>query len=272
VRNLIVTGIPRGGTTLAAALIDSCHNAICLSEPNHHVELLEHAPTAGDFAAALSRDFTRLRQSLMAGGGVLDRRTTGGKPVTNYFAAADDPSRRTTTYDLQWRLGADLSDGFLLAAKHNALFASALEEIAAQPAFAVLAIVRHPADVIASWNSLRLPISEGRLPAAEKFWPEMRELSASSLPLFEKQVLIFETMCERFRRLSDRIDVLRFEDMVATPERLEAVIRAEPCDRSLLGDGRRAEARQRAFVDNIEKIRGMVSRIPNTLFYYPNLG
>lgn len=270
-RDLIVTGIPRGGTTLAAALIDSCSNAICLSEPAHHAELLEHAPTAADFAAALSADFAKLRQSLMAGGGVLDRRTADGKPVTNYFATADDPSRRTATYDMHWRFGTDLSDGFLLAAKHNAMFASALEEIADQPAFAVLAIVRHPADVVASWQSLSLPISEGRLPAAEKFWPEMRELSASSLPLFEKQILIFEMMCGRFRRLSDRIDVLRFEDMVANPERLEAVIRAKPCDRSLLGEGRRGEARQRAFLDNVEKIRGMASRLPNTLFYYPDL-
>lgn len=52
-RNLVVTGMPRGGTTLLAALIDSSASAYCLSEPNWPVAASDDARDPLDFIQRL---------------------------------------------------------------------------------------------------------------------------------------------------------------------------------------------------------------------------
>ena len=51
--DLILTGLPRSGTTLAAAIIDQAPDALCLSEPDRHVELMNEAADAENFVARL---------------------------------------------------------------------------------------------------------------------------------------------------------------------------------------------------------------------------
>ena len=52
-RDLIISGIPRGGTTLTTALIDSLPNAVCLNEPQWHSDWIWGVNTT---ATALMRD------------------------------------------------------------------------------------------------------------------------------------------------------------------------------------------------------------------------
>ena len=52
---LLLTGVPRSGTTLAAALLDQLEDTVCLSEPDEHVGLMKQSRDAADFVASLFR-------------------------------------------------------------------------------------------------------------------------------------------------------------------------------------------------------------------------
>jgi hypothetical protein len=77
--------------------------------------------------------------------------------------------------------------------------------------------VRHPVDVKASWQTLDLPVAYGRLPAAERFWTEMRVITHSDIPILDKQLLIYDLLCERFLSLSGRVELVQYERMVEAP-------------------------------------------------------
>ncbi len=103
---------------------------------------------------------------------------------------------------------------FTLVIKHNALFTALLPDL--QQAFPLYGIVRNPLSVLASWNSVALPVNEGRVPAGEMYSPELADLLADTPGRIERQLHILEWFCQHFaRELPNRI--LRYEDFVADP-------------------------------------------------------
>jgi hypothetical protein len=223
-RNIIITGIPRSGTTLAAAMIDECANAICLSEPNSHVELMYKSESAEAYVSVLVGEFSRLRYHLLAGGTVSDRRGANGNVLTNYLGPPDQDGKRCKQFSEIERGKSNLAPDFMLASKHNALYAAVLPALVAEDKFRVLAVIRDPVAVIQSWNSVDLPISRGRLPAADKFWPEMHQLGTSDMDLLDKHILIYELFCQRFMSLLPRLTVVRYEDFVDHAEILYELV------------------------------------------------
>jgi hypothetical protein len=220
--DLIITGVPRSGTTLAAAIVDRSCDAFCLFEPDSHVKLMQTAKDVDDFVARLRREFDATRQALLAGKGVPDRRAGDGAPVTDYFADAMPGRRREPAFTIRDVSRPGLSPDFVLGAKHNALYAAVLPQIALTGRFRVVGLVRDPVAVLRSWQSLDLPISQGRLPAAERFWPEMAALTHSNMELHEKQIRIYDLLCRRFADLSRQIEVIHYEALVANPAQLLA--------------------------------------------------
>jgi hypothetical protein len=216
-RNVFVTGIPRSGTTLACALLDSLDNAVCLSEPDwQDAWPREMQRTA--FAQRLRDDFARVRRVLQAGGEIPDRRLPDGAAITNYFPSAGDGSR-AIAYVVQPLRRAGLDDDFLLGMKQNAHYTCIIEELVGHADFDVIAIVRHPLATIRSWRSAKnLPINDGRLPAAEPLWPELAALKTDTADVLLRQVLIYRMFCERYLALGERVRVVRYEDLVTNPD------------------------------------------------------
>jgi hypothetical protein len=222
-RNLILTGLPRSGTTLVCALIDSLRDAVCLSEPDWQDAWPREMNDRPAYAERIRQDFARVREVLLGGGEVSDRRAANGSAVTNYFPLASDGSRQPA-YALQPFRRSGLSADFLLGMKQNAHYSCILDELARHEDFTIVAIVRHPLATIGSWRSAaRLPIGHGRLPAAERFWPEIAHQAASTPDILLRQVGIYRLFCERYRALGSRIHLLRYEDIVDKPELLSAI-------------------------------------------------
>ena len=78
-RDIILTGIPRAGTSLAAQLIDMQVDSVCLGEP----EWQRPHPSldARQFTEAIRHDFADIRQKLLAGIPVKDRRDASGEAL-----------------------------------------------------------------------------------------------------------------------------------------------------------------------------------------------
>lgn len=211
---LLVTGIPRSGTTLACALLDRLDAVACLSEPDEHVQLMRQARNAAEFAALLKDSLAQTRTSLIEGKPLVERHKADGAALTNYFSEPDRTGCRKVAYSIEPRQRPRQSTQVLVCSKHNALYTAALPELLGNGAFRIMAIVRDPVAVLRSWRSLNLPINSGRLPAAEKFWPEMRELCAADIPLLVKQIQIYNLFCQRFTDYRQHIRLVRHEDLL----------------------------------------------------------
>jgi hypothetical protein len=271
--DLIITGIPRSGTSLATAIIDRAPDAFCLSEPVHHLALMRAACDATDFVTRLGQEFSAVRNTILRGGAVLDWRHADGSAVTNHFADAELGRRREPMGSWGGISRPGLSRNFTLGVKHNALYTAALPEIVRRGRFRVVAIVRDPVAVLMSWRTLDVPVSAGRLPAAERFWPEMAILTRSDMDLVEKQIRIVDLFCCRFAECADALAIVPYEMFVAAPERLlaSAGVRSAPSYPSIhqrLTDRGEDAAAQ----DLIARIRRLAAAglLPGISRYYPH--
>lgn len=213
-RDVVVTGIPRAGTTLAAALIDSLSDSVCLNEPAWQTAKIFPAPA--DFAKWLAGDFILTRRKLLLGEPVPDRRAPGGGAITNYYAAGG--GKMETLFDLAPFTRAGLSRDFTLAIKHNGPYLAVLKQLIELGCFTVIAVIRHPLEVIASWRRLDLPISRGRMPGAAPYWPRLAKLAAQNMDLLEKQVRLYDLMCERLYAQQTHLTLIRYEELVQNPQ------------------------------------------------------
>ncbi|MFW5815740.1 MAG: hypothetical protein ACOCVP_02690 [Wenzhouxiangella sp.] len=222
--DVLVTGVPRGGTTLVGALLDSLPDTVCLSEPAWQW----HKATGGKldigpdprgevFAKWLVGDVVDLRRRLLAGEEILDRRSVDNRSPTNYHGASDDAGQ-TGCSGVQVRRFSPgrLEPDFTLAIKHNGPYLTALGPLLNLDYFTIIGVVRHPIDVIHSWRSLDLPVSRGKMHDAARCWPEMAQATAAG-DLLKRQVLIYDLICQRLYACREQLTLLRYEDVLADP-------------------------------------------------------
>jgi len=210
-RNLALAGIPRGGTTLACRLLGQAPGAIALFEP-----MPVHQLPAGDMAGAVAevaRFFAASRTSLLADG-TAPSKLHGGEVPDNPFSSARSASGERK---LQATLGTlrvqPPAQGFTLVVKHNAAFLALLPALSER--FEAFAIVRNPLAVLASWNSVQLPVREGRLPAGERLDPDLARCLDAEPDRVARQLLVLDWCFARIATLP-HANVLRYEAVAAS--------------------------------------------------------
>jgi hypothetical protein len=115
-----------------------------------------------------------------------------------------------------------LTADFTLAIKHNAGFAAMLELLAER--FPCYGIVRNPLAVLASWNSVNLPVQKGHVPVGEQIDARLQSALAGIDDRTERQFYILRWFFERFARLIPRDRIFRYEDIVSTGGRALAPV------------------------------------------------
>lgn len=263
--DVLVTGVPRGGTTLVGALVDSLPDTICLSEPpwQWHRSTggqLDIGPDpSGDiFAKWLVGDFVDIRRRLLCGEEVLDRRVKDDRSPTNYHAAAPaGMPAEASGFALKPVQNLGLTPDFTLAVKHNGPYLTALGPLLKLAHFVMIGVVRHPVDVIHSWRSLNLPVSRGKMHDAARCWPEMAKATESGDAL-KRQVLIYDLICQRLHACRDQMTVLRYEDVCAEPVLVARAVGSDALPNTALiaEPSRRADAEQRGIIGSALKAYG----------------
>ena len=211
-RTWLLSGVPRSGTSLCCRLAGGLPDTVALSEP-----IRRKAPGGMETpSGARSRigEFARqVRERILS-----ERRA----PSVQVDGRLDDNRRaaRHTGAGLrrlrgEWgeiAIEKALSPRFTLLVKHNALFAALLPRLADD--FPVLALVRNPLSVLASWQTVDLPVNRGRLPAGEALDPALRRALERESELLRRQVIILDWFFSRYRDHLAPSDVLRYEDVV----------------------------------------------------------
>lgn len=262
--DVLITGIPRAGTTLATAIVDGLENSLALSEPQVHVDLMASCTDAGSMYEGIVRVQKDLRRRILDGLPVMDRRHPDGRPLTDYY-----PRDRTGVASLRTErpvVRPGLTADFLLATKHNALYTAILPEIIAAGQFTVLIITRNPVDVLLAWQGLPIPVASGRLPAGERYWPELAKAANSSCDLLEKQADLLELLFARYLRFGPErtVRLVRYEDILARQQILAGALgRKKRLSVVINGPKRRLRA-------DIERVLPLVlQRVPSSSVLYP---
>src|SRR6056297_363536 len=203
--NIILTGLPRSGTTLACLLLSKLPDFLALNEPmrtanyRSYVIALSGVP---DFYAATRRSVLKHKTAVA--------RVVEGKMTDNHFSTVKG-KRETLVRKQEFRIEKPLSNDFKLACKHNALFTILLKDL--QKQYPVFAFIRNPLSVLASWNTLNIPASRGVVRAAEWLYPELTRELKSIPDLYKRQLHILSWYCNQYKTLPSE-NIIRYEDVI----------------------------------------------------------
>jgi hypothetical protein len=208
---ILLTGLPRSGTTLTCALLNRCPDTVALAEP---IQLGQH----GDRARALGQIETfvsETRHSALTRGVVTSKHIDGVVPDNTVGRVAPGARLRGVAVS-HGEIAVDkpLSDDFHLLIKHPAEFTALADVLQAQ--YPLYAIVRHPLAVLAAWQTVDMPVQRGRMPMLETFTPGLAaRLDAISNPL-KRQVALMDWLLSVYEGFPAN-RVLRYEDTTADP-------------------------------------------------------
>ena len=210
----LLSGIPRGGTSLCCRLASELPNVVALSEPLNGPALAQphDAPAA---CAGIEAFAATTRARILA-----ERRA----PTVHVAGRLHDdmvypPEEAAALRQRQGQRGdipidKPLTADFALFIKQNALFAALLPVL--RPRFSCLALVRNPVAVLASWQTVRLPVQRGRLPAGERFDAALGARLDAEPNALQRQILILDWFFAQYRAHLPAAAILRYEDVVAT--------------------------------------------------------
>ncbi|PJK13172.1 hypothetical protein CO614_02030 [Lysobacteraceae bacterium NML120232] len=210
-RDIVLTGVPRSGTTLSCRLLNDAADTVALFEPMQ-VELLPvDAPAA---AVAQIHDFlAQSRSQLLHEGQCWSQHVDGQVPDNPVSSRREeDGSRLHQAVRGRIRIEKPLRPDFTLAIKHNAAFTALLPALIKTQD--VYGIIRNPVAVLGSWHSVGLPVSQGRLPAGERLCPRLRAQLADEADLLTRQLIILDWFFGRFAEHLPAERVSRYEQLV----------------------------------------------------------
>lgn len=217
-RTVLISGVPRSGTTLVCSLLNKLPDVVALHEPMDVWDFSKCRDIEA-LANTIENFCTEARRSLREHGFAISKHV-GGEIRDN---AAGDPIdqssgrvRRTQHGKIQ--IDKRLSENFTLAIKHPLAFTALVEPLSKR--FEFFAVVRNPLATVASWNSLDwLKVKSGHAPIAEKLDTDLaRKLAGESDPI-ERQIQILEWSYDRYRHFLPEEAVMRYEDLIATRAR-----------------------------------------------------
>jgi hypothetical protein len=157
----------------------------------------------------LAGDFIWQREQFLRQEPVRDHRAADGTPLLD----GKDIAGRSLLFA---RPG--LTPDFTLAMKHDSLYTALLQTLVKFNYFKIIAIIRHPLDVIASWQKLDdFPIGRGRPPGIARFWPKALAIADSGAAPLDRMVQLYDLYLERYHELREHITIIKYEDVMQGP-------------------------------------------------------
>ena len=221
-RDVLLTGIPRSGTTLACWLLNHLPDAVALVEPAMGVRFWLGRWDRRQASASVRQFFTRVRKRIAARRPIPSFHGDGEITANTVEEQRVGTSRRPIARYGKVPIAKRLSAHFWLIVKHPAPFTALLNELVEH--FPVYAIVRNPLAVLASWNSVSLPVNKGHVPVAEWFDPLLRRTLSRIPDRWARQLALLDWFFETYRRVLPETAILRYEDIVASGGRALSVI------------------------------------------------
>jgi len=209
-RDILLTGIPRSGTTLACRLLCDYSQTIALNEPMDRDQFAD--PKAAQ--ENIEKHFETFRRTLLENGTAVAR-TKGGVITDNAFSTAGTDRKRVVERT-SIHFDKSLDSDFTLLMKHCAEFSLQLPELAA--VYDIYAFIRNPLAVLVSWSSVNVPVSRGKVAKSARLNPGFHaQLAQIGDDLLKRQLFILSWYFERYIDF-DQDHIIRYEDLTTAPE------------------------------------------------------
>lgn len=217
--DVLVTGLPRSGSTLVSALIDGLPNAVCLNTPPWQQGLLSQNPLEVlPYCKWLTGDFLYTRRQLIEQHPVIDIRAADGMPLTDGMFDPRTKRNDKDQHDTVAFARPGLSEDFILAMRDTTIYTALLPTLLKFKHFKIIAVIRHPFDVLTSWRQFRQPMIErGRPHGIARFWPEALAITESGMEMADQMVQLYDAYIQRYHELREHIHIVKFEDVVESP-------------------------------------------------------
>lgn len=226
-RFIVLTGLPRSGTSMLCRMLTQVDDVVALNEGL----VLGHLSSPQDIPPFLHAEFERihaqLRETRMA-----PARHEQGRQVDNHFNRSSE-GRQLKLQKSEITFDKPLSPNFTLAIKHNAIFTLALEAICTH-GFRVHAQVRNPLAVLGSWNTLNIPVSRGKIRKMEVLDAALNAQIEQIEDLQEKQLILLDDYFKRYRDHLDQDQIIHYEQLCASPaHELSKIVRTQLPDNAV---------------------------------------
>lgn len=205
--DILLTGIPRSGTTLACRLLSEVSDVVALNEPMWPDQFTNRTESI----RAIHETFNKLRASLVTEGMGIAR-TTSGNIADNAYSETKDGRKRVVERG-PIRFDKKLNADFKLILKHCAEFTLLLPEL--EDSFKIYAIIRNPLALLGSWASVNVPVSRGKVAKSAKLLPAFNQHLEGIEGLLDKQLYILDWYFSQYAEFSAE-QIIKYEDIIAT--------------------------------------------------------
>lgn len=231
IHNVVLTGVPRSGTTLTCHLLNELPETVALHEPMKP-RSLKTLKTADVACNAIEDFFFETRRSLLENRTAISKHVEGKVPDNPYADQFSGSFRKSRAKHGKIQIEQALSADFLLCIKHPALFTALLDQLVDR--FLCFAVIRNPLAVLTSWNSVNAPVRRGRGPSAEIFDTELAQNLDKIEDNTARQIHLLSWYYAKYRDTLKPSAIVRYEDIVSSHGRCLTVIspRATILDRS----------------------------------------
>ena len=223
--NIILTGLPRSGTTLSCHLLNKLPNFVALNEPIIRLKDIKNLNDSARLNYIIELFATARGEILNQQQLSLNVAQIDGKIPTDSFTQELDKNgfRKRLANDEQISIDKKLTSDFLLAIKKPALFTAILETLVED--FPAYAVVRNPLSILTSWNTIRV--------IQDPQWVKMgldRNLTTAMEKIkkpLDRQIYLLSWYYEKYQRWLPSSSILRYEDIVATGGRALVAITSQ---------------------------------------------
>ncbi|GAX59819.1 glycosyl transferase group 1 [Candidatus Scalindua japonica] len=194
-RNLIVTGIPRSGSSLFSVLINSIENAVCLNEIVYDVHKLPYA-------------FEEIRKRLVF-----------KTPIPNKYDSRGVLTSNTQDgiVKIEERVVEIVDDNVVVGSKVNIPYLNDIRKIL-DYGYKIIAVVRDPVFTIGSWNSKKTShLDEARV-TGSIMSPRWAHIPFTTGEKIGRQAQIWEFYAEIIWSLRNRIKIYTYEQVISNTE------------------------------------------------------
>lgn len=219
--DIIITGVPRSGTTLTCHLLNKLPGIVALHEPMHPPKYF--GATSNEIITEMRQFFNDQRYSLLNSRTAISKSSSGTVPDNPMGKIDEQTGKRERIINGRTIVVTKpLGHNFKLAIKHPSMFTALIDLI--NDNFSCFAIIRNPLSVLLSWNSVPYSQSTGHAPAAEAFDSNLRECLKNEENLYVRQLILLDWFFGKYKSTLTHHQILKYEDIIATGGKALAVI------------------------------------------------
>ncbi len=220
--NILLTGVPRSGTTLTCHLLNKIPNTVALHEPMT-VRLFADLPNHEAICDQIDGFMNQVRHLALTKGTVISKHINGQIPDNPISAkSAETGLRPPLATHGEIPIEKKLDTDFDLVIKHPGAFSAVIEGLVDR--FPCYAIVRNPLSILASWNSIAMAHRTGHAPAAERLDQKLAEKLASIEDNTDRQIYLLSWFFDKFLQVLPDTSIIRYENIIASQGRAIEII------------------------------------------------